>query len=175
MNRKGHVRLAGAVFAHVLRLFVEAGVDRVVFVPRDETTRTGILSVHQPVVNAWYVFLADMPRPRVLVTLSIRIHFKHVPNQLPGYRSARPTLPQEIPRFALLECLCVLLDTVGNFNIYLPISRRFQFLVGQVLHRHLRVLLCIEIVVFCGESCYVAFRHGRNCWHCFSSAETPHN
>ena len=38
-NRERHIRLARAVLAHVLCLFVKAGVDRVVLVPGDHSSR----------------------------------------------------------------------------------------------------------------------------------------
>ena len=76
MNRKRHIRLARTVFAHVLRLFVKAGVDRIILVPRDQTSGPGILGIHKPIVNSWYVALADVAGPRVLVPLAMSIHLK---------------------------------------------------------------------------------------------------
>lgn len=57
LNRERHVRLARTVFPHVLRLFVEASVNGVVFVPGDETAGTGVFGVHQPVANTGHILL----------------------------------------------------------------------------------------------------------------------
>ena len=71
-----HIRLARTVFAHVLRLFIEAGVDRIILVPSDQTSGAGILSIHEPSVNAWHVLFTDLAGPRMLVPLAMGIHFK---------------------------------------------------------------------------------------------------
>ena len=76
MNRKRHIRLARTVFAHVLRLFIKAGVDRIILVPSDKTSGSGILSIREPVVNAWYILITDLAGPRVLVPLAMRVHLK---------------------------------------------------------------------------------------------------
>ena len=55
MNGKCHIRLARTVLTHVLRFFVKAGVDRIILVPGDQTSWPGILGIHEPFVDAWYV------------------------------------------------------------------------------------------------------------------------
>src|SRR5208337_2147338 len=90
VNRERHIRLARTVLAHVLRLFIKAGVDRVVFVPSDETSGPGILSIRKPSVNSGYVLLTDLAGPGVLVPLAMSIHFKQVPDKFASDTCTRP-------------------------------------------------------------------------------------
>ena len=76
VNGKRHIRLARTVFAHVLRLFIKAGIDRIVFVPGDQTSGPGVLGIHKPIVNSWYIFIADVAGPCVLVPSTMSIHLK---------------------------------------------------------------------------------------------------
>ena len=76
MKWEGHIRLARAVFAHVLRLFVKAGVDRIVLIPGDQASGPGVLRIHKPIVNSWYIFIADVAGPCVLMPLTMSIHLK---------------------------------------------------------------------------------------------------
>ena len=95
----------------MLRLFVEASVDRIVFVPGDQTSGPGILGVHEPIINARYVLLADLAGPRVLMPLAMSIHFKHMPDQFASHARAGLDLPQQVPALSLylsvLECLLI--------------------------------------------------------------------
>src|ERR1700722_15094298 len=85
LNRERHVRLAGTVFPHVLRLFVKASVDRIILVPSDQTSRPGVLSIRKPCFNARYVLLDDLTGPRVLVPLAMSIHLKSVPDEFASH------------------------------------------------------------------------------------------
>ena len=60
----------------MLRLFIKAGVDRIILVPSDQTSGPGILGIHEPIVNAWYILLTDLAGPRMLVSLAMSIHLK---------------------------------------------------------------------------------------------------
>ena len=60
----------------MLRLFVKAGVDRIILVPGDQTSGPGILGIHKPIVNSGYVLLTDLAGPRVLLPFAMRIHLE---------------------------------------------------------------------------------------------------
>ena len=77
-----HVGLARTVLAHVLRLFVEAGVDRVVLVPRDKTAGARRFGVHQPVADARDIVFREVPRPGVLMAEPMSVHFQDLADQL---------------------------------------------------------------------------------------------
>jgi len=79
---KHHVGLARTVLAHVLRIFVETGVDRIVLVPRDKTAGPGGFGVHQPVADSRDLFFREVPRPGVLMAEPMSVHFQDVADQL---------------------------------------------------------------------------------------------
>ena len=94
MNGECHIRLARTVLTHVLRLFVKAGVDRIILVPGDQTSGPGILRIHEPFVDAWYVLLTQLAGPSVRVPLAMGIHFKQVPDEFARHACVRPDFPQ---------------------------------------------------------------------------------
>ena len=53
MDRNRDIPLAGSIFAHVLRLFIEAGIDRIALVTGNEAARTRRFGIHQPVADAF--------------------------------------------------------------------------------------------------------------------------
>src|SRR5258708_37202555 len=115
MNAKRRVRLARTVFADVLRLFIKAGVDRVVLVPSDQTTGPGILSIREPSFNARYVLLTDLAGPRVIVPLAMSIHFKHVLDQFASHARVRLDFPQQVPSSPVFKRLRVPLHDSVDF------------------------------------------------------------
>ena len=147
MYWKRHIRLARAVFAHVLCLFIKAGIDRVVFVPSDQTSGAGILSIHEPSVNARYVLLTDLAGPRVHVPLATTIHFKQVADQLASHARVGLDFPQQAPGSPVFERLRAPLDTGGNLQVHFAIDRRFQFVFAEVFHPGFGVFLTIVVVV----------------------------
>ena len=86
----------------MLRLFIEAGVDRIILVPSDQASGPGILSIREPSVNAGYVLLTDLAGPRVLVPLAMSIHLKQVPDQAREPRSYAAGFPAASSR---LSCI----------------------------------------------------------------------
>src|ERR1035441_6025257 len=110
-------RSTWAVFAHVLRLFIEAGVDRIIFVPTESASRPGILCIREPCFNAWYVLLTDLAGPRMLVPLAMSIHLKQVPDQLASHARVWLDFPQQVPCCPVFEGLRVPLDTGRDFHI----------------------------------------------------------
>src|ERR1700691_5949838 len=79
---KHHVGLARTVLSHVLRIFVEAGVDRVVLVPRDKTAGARRFGVHQPGADARDIFFREAPRPGMLMAEAMSVHFQDLADQL---------------------------------------------------------------------------------------------
>src|SRR5208282_3914578 len=102
---KRHIRLARTFFAHVLRLFVKAGVDRIILVPSDQASRPGILCIREPCFNAWYLLLTDLAGPRVLVPLAMSVHLKQVPDQLASHTRVGLDFPQHVPGSPVFERL----------------------------------------------------------------------
>ena len=78
LDWKRDVRQAGAVFSHMLCFFVEAGVNCVILIPGNQTTRPGGFGVHQPIANARRILFLEVSRPLVLVPLPASVHLKHI-------------------------------------------------------------------------------------------------
>jgi len=131
----------------MLRFFIEAGINRVVLVPRNETAGSGGFGIHQPVADPRYIFFSEVSRPRMLTTLPAVVHFQDVLDQLPQRRTARLNLFEQIACPCGRKFLRVLRDAAGNLNGHFPIDGSLQFLIAHILHPHLRVLLRIEVVV----------------------------
>ena len=147
MYWKRHIWLARTVFAHVLRLFIKAGVDRIILVPSDQASRPRILGIREPVVNAGYILSTDLAGPRVLLPLAVCIHFKQVPDQFASHACMGLDLLKQGSGSPVLELLRVTLDAGRDLHIHFAIDRCFQFVAAEVFHPGFGVFVGVEVVV----------------------------
>src|SRR5258708_17551532 len=122
MDGERHIRLASAVFPHVLRLLIKAGVDRIILVPGDYTSRPGVLSIREPVVNAWYILLTDLAGPCVFVPSTMSIHLQQVPDNFARYPCVQSDLLKQDSGSAVFESLRVPLDAGRDLHIHFAID-----------------------------------------------------
>ena len=147
LDWKHDVRQAGAVFSHVLCFFVEAGVDRVILIPRNQTTRPRGLGVHKPIANARHILFLEASRPLVLMTLPVSVHLKHMVDELTSASRSCPNGFQQNPSFVVLQSFGVLLHAGRDLLIDLVIDGSSQFLVVQIFHPSFGMFLSVEILV----------------------------